>query len=372
LERTGFYKTDEKIPSGQLDWKFKSDYGFCSSPVISQRVVYVNCAGGNLYSVGTNSGQTKWVFNREKWVGAAPTIFNNVVYVSGLDHFLYAVNAKTGVENWRFEAGDMIMSSPAISDRKIYFGSYDGFLYALDIDTGQEKWKFKTEGNGQPLNTMPQPDNVGDLDYYFDLGAIVSDPTISTGVVYFSSYDGYLYALDANTGAEKWKFITNGEPANSIPVVSNETIYYAGTDGYFYAIDNNGQLKWKFATEDPIWSSLSSAAVANGMVYFVNSFNHSKSFHEKYDQYSYFLYAVTEETGQMVWKSELPTRVIWITVSNNFLYFGDSAGFVFAFNANTGKEQWKYQAESSIYSEVVISEGKIYFCTEDGNLYALR
>ncbi len=35
-----------------------------------------------------------------------------------------------------------------------------------------------------------------------------SPPAISGGLVYFSSNDGYLHGLDAQSGQEKWKFET--------------------------------------------------------------------------------------------------------------------------------------------------------------------
>ena len=53
----------------------------------------------------------------------------------------------------------------------VYVGSNDGRLYALDVETGQEKWRFKTGG------------------------PVASSPAIAGGVVYFSSLDGYLYAV---------------------------------------------------------------------------------------------------------------------------------------------------------------------------------
>jgi outer membrane protein assembly factor BamB len=53
----------------------------------------------------------------------------------------------------------------------VYFGSGDGRLYALDARTGQEKWRFKTDGG------------------------VNSSPAVAGGVVYFGSTDGYLYAV---------------------------------------------------------------------------------------------------------------------------------------------------------------------------------
>ena len=72
---------------------------------------------------------------------------------------------------WEFRTDDGVWSSPAVLDGVVYFGSFDGYLYAVDINTGQEQWKFKTDAG------------------------VFSSPAVSDGVVYFGNYDGYIYAL---------------------------------------------------------------------------------------------------------------------------------------------------------------------------------
>ena len=115
-----------------------------------------------------------------------------------------------GRQLWKFKTGDFVDSSPAISSGMVYFGSYDDHLYALDAGSGQEKWKFDA-GSG----------------FY-------SSPAISGGVVYFGSNDGHLYALDASSGQEKWKFKT-GDGIWSSPAISGGVVYFGSTDGHLYA-----------------------------------------------------------------------------------------------------------------------------------------
>lgn len=374
LGRTGLQSIDDKIPSGKLGWKFEAEYGCYSSPIISQGIVYFNSGAGYVYAIDANTGKSLWEFKRTNYVGDTPAIFNNVLYVGGLDHFFYAINTKTGMENWRFEAGDMIMSSPAIYSGKVYFGSYDGNLYALDANTGHQLWKFKTEVDSLLVGENVNPNN-SDPNVYIQLGAIVSDPAIANGNIYFSSYNGYLYALDAGTGLEKWKFITNGEATNSIPVISNGTIYFAGTDGYFYALTQDGQIKWKFTVGNPEWVEFSDAAIANGIIYFISSYKENKSEFTQQDDFdNHYLYAISEDAGEMIWKAQLSSYARWLTFSNNFIYFVNSRG-LFAYDASTGKEQWiinvKTERSSPTSSEIVVEDGKIFFCTGD-YLYAIK
>ena len=152
-----------------------------------------------------------------------------------------------GRQLWKFKTGDFVDSSPAISSGMVYFGSYDDHLYALDAGSGQEKWKFKT-GDG-----------------------IWSPPAISGGVVYFGSYDNYLYALDAGSGQEKWKFKT-GARVYSSPAISGGVVYFGSLDSHLYALDaSSGQEKWKFKTGGWVRSS---PAISGGVVYFGNLDSH--------------------------------------------------------------------------------------------------
>ena len=76
-------------------------------------------------------------------------------------------------------------SAPAISDGWVYLSHHEGALFAVDIQSGQDKWKVQTGG---------------------DIFSDGHSPAISDGVVYFGSPDGRLYAFDSRSGAEKWSF----------------------------------------------------------------------------------------------------------------------------------------------------------------------
>jgi outer membrane protein assembly factor BamB len=252
----------------------------------------------------------------------------------------------------------------------LYVGSYDGYFYAIDVTTGNEKWKFATKGSKEPISTEAETGPVEGSP-----GAIVSSPAISKGVVYFGSTDDHLYALDANTGKEKWEYKTEYYIAAS-PAISDGVIYFGSQDGYFYAIDDTGQLIWKFDTKTyatissppggtPFFS-ISSGAVSNGIIYFASDFD---SYFGRQD----YLFAVDTKSGEMKWKDTISKAGYGApTVSNELVYFGDDDGFVFAIDAETGQTKWKFQADSKIVSDIVMQDGLAYFCSEGGYLYALR
>jgi outer membrane protein assembly factor BamB len=198
--------------------------------------------------------------------------------------------------------------------------------------------------------------------------------------VYFGSYDNYLYALDANTGQEKWKFKT-GDVITATPAAINNVIYIGSDDGYLYAIDNQGREKWKFNTKDFItipssstWIRVgwvSSPTVINGIAYFGILYQWgSHTYDDGSDNRLNYLFAVDTTTGQLKWK--VLTAGGTPTVSSNAIYYGDDEGYVFALDADTAQKLWKFKADSAIVSEIVVVDGIAYFCSKDGYLYALQ
>ncbi|HXG67664.1 MAG TPA: PQQ-binding-like beta-propeller repeat protein, partial [Blastocatellia bacterium] len=82
---------------------------------------------------------------------------------------------------WVFETHADVSSQPTVVNGVVYFGSWDGYQYAVDAKTGQKLWAFE----------------VGE--------ASRSGAAYADGVIYFGDIKGRLYALDAKTGALKWK-----------------------------------------------------------------------------------------------------------------------------------------------------------------------
>ena len=56
-------------------------------------------------------------------------------------------------------------------------------------------------------------------------------PAVVDGIVYIGSGDNYVYALDAGTGEERWRFET-GQMVVSSPAVVDGVVYVGSTDGY--------------------------------------------------------------------------------------------------------------------------------------------
>ncbi len=224
----------------------------------------------------------------------------------------------------------------------VYIGNLDGYLYALDALTGAKKWAFK----------------AGD--------AIQATPTVVNGVVYIASWDKKLYALDATTGAKKWESAPGLSQPFAAPMVSNGLVYYPG-EHYLFALDAlTGVKKWQFQ-DDEVYGWQASPTVVDGVVY--ASIRGSGS--------QVGVYGLDALTGTRKWKA----AKTFITesspaVANGLLYVGSEGGGFNAFDLTTGALKWGFSEVTTVNSSPTIVNGTAYigsgiFGSDNQNLYAI-
>src|SRR3989304_993370 len=179
-------------------------------------------------------GFTDVVFRVKKSINSTTPPGDWAVFQHDLQHT--GANGFSGVlpkgeVAWTFETGKAIHSSPAVVGGVVYFGSQDGYIYALDALTGAEVWKFQTGS-------------------WVDASPIVVD-----GVLYCGSNDGHLYALSAATGEEIWAFDTP-YPVRSAAAYADGVVYFGADDWAVHAVDaKTGREKWRYHPDNNIISS---------------------------------------------------------------------------------------------------------------------
>lgn len=132
-----------------------------------------------------------------------PMYLDNPQRTSASDEtILSPTNAGEIVKRWSFQTGAPVASSPTISGGIVYVGSWDGYEYALDELTGTLKWKTYL---GQ---------TIADPRCYPLILGVTSSAAVQNGVVYVGGGDPYWYALNAATGDVLWKVFIGD---NSIP-----------------------------------------------------------------------------------------------------------------------------------------------------------
>jgi outer membrane protein assembly factor BamB len=123
---------------------------------------------------------------------------------------LSPANAGKLVEKWRFPAADakltigVVHATPTVVAGEVYFGTatYPAF-YKLGRD-GKQLWVYRNpvrKAELPPTDGAPVTEKLKAATE----GGILASALIADGAVYFADTGGWMYCLDAATGAERWK-----------------------------------------------------------------------------------------------------------------------------------------------------------------------
>ena len=204
----------------------------------------------------------------------------------------------------------------------VYFLSYDGNFYALDAADGKLRWKYQTGGERRFAATHLHGSQPAAETMPDPFDVYLSSPVVWQGAVYFGCGDGNVYSLDATKGTLNWKFKT-GDVVHASPVISGGVLYIGSWDSYFYAIDAaTGKEKWRFKTGED-----------------------------------------PDIHNQVGIQSSA-------VVADGMVYFGCRDSNLYALDAATGQKKWAYNNKGSwVIASPLVQQGKIYFATSDSGMF---
>ena len=172
---------------------------------------------------------------------------------SGMDQITAANVGNLGVA-FTFSTGTLKGQESAVLavDGTLYFvTSFPNYLIAIDLSKpgGELKWKFDPKPDPASLGVACcQPVNRG--------------PVYSNGTVYYNAIDAHTYAIEATSGALKWKAkvgdFTGGESTTMAPLVVKDKVLVDnsgsefGARGWLVALNaNDGSEAWRAFSTGP-------------------------------------------------------------------------------------------------------------------------
>jgi len=227
--------------------------------------IYVGLPNGRLLAISP-SGNLKWLCDAGYKVTTSPALAaDGTIYVAIGKEMLQAI-LPDGRKWWSFPTiGWGEISDPAVApDGTIYFGtaSTDTRFYALDPH-GYPKWVRKLP---EPVTSPAAIDRDGTIYFGADLAiyalfpngdtkwrkqhdwVICASPAIGhEGTIYFSA-DTLIARSPA--GSWEWYFWYSGETVtatgNAPAVDSSGLIYFSVREGYLYALAPGGTFVWRY------------------------------------------------------------------------------------------------------------------------------
>jgi outer membrane protein assembly factor BamB len=109
---------------------------------------------------------------------------------------------------WKFQTGGPIKSSPAVAAGMVFVSSTDGYLYAVNVTTGAQIWEFW-------------------------IGTDVNSPSVAHGKVFITSKSGNVYAINMHTGLEVWSQSLGEEAGFGAPLIVGSRVFVNGNQAVF-------------------------------------------------------------------------------------------------------------------------------------------
>jgi outer membrane protein assembly factor BamB len=265
-----------------IDWKTKTGAGIETAsynmrPLLVQNQIYSVNTEGLVKSIDTESGKVNW--SAETDVAAITGLAGTaeVILASSRNGDLYAFNIlQDGLQlRWSIQLKGEIRALPLIADQQVFVRTVDGRLSALSLGDGSILWTISRRVPALSLTGNSRPVVKGDLVIAgFDDGKIsafkridgrtvwettVSQPTgrteierlvdidgqfiVEDGIIYVSSYQGKLAAIQAIDGSVLWS--RNFSSYQSI-IADEDALYLSSDNSHIWSIDRRtGSAFWK-------------------------------------------------------------------------------------------------------------------------------
>lgn len=340
-----FYCLDKK--TGALKWKYEVEnkesraFRHFSAPYAADGLVAVGASDKNFYVFDASSGELKLKKAADDWIRAAPIFKDNKFFFATMNGSFYGVQLKKGKVKELFKLSlshHPILADLSMKDDKVVVNDSDLFVHCVNAK-GQIVWERSLIESFEKGGNRILSDQIAGGAYY------QSKPTAADDKVFFGTPSRFIYAVDAQSGEEIWKFEI-GASISGAPTYYEGKIYVGqqGGEDDFYCIDaTTGELVWKQSV-DWVWGS---ATCSDGMVYIPGI-----------DGYAW---ALDANTGAMIWKKPFSRSVCSEpAVEGNTVIFGSWDDYLRAFDKKTGELLWQYNGAGTDSGVAIIKDGRIY------------
>lgn len=311
-------------------WTFKCEDEIRGTPTYQAGNIYIGAYDNNIYTLDASSGELIWKYAAEGGIVSKPALYEGYIFFGSVDKKVHAVTIRSGKSVWSYPTGGAIYSSPQVAEKHVFIGSDDEHLYVLNTLSGREAWKTNV-GSRVRSSPLVLADRVifgtddGDI-YCYDFGgetiwhtaakrSVMATPHYDDGVIYITSMDSHLYAIDAKTGWVIWRYRL-GSGSISSPATKGDYVYVGDSDGELSCINiHTSKKSWAFSTDNQI----------NGSP----------------------------------------------AVYKNAVYFGSIDGNIYSLTADKGEIRWQYKTKGPITGSPVAANDVIYIGSTDQTLYAL-
>jgi outer membrane protein assembly factor BamB len=192
--------------------------------------VYVGSDDGILYAIEAEQGKIRWSNKFKGSINRGPEIGSNGLYLATATDRIFAVDPNSGKPRWQYERetpeGFTIhgYAAPRLRKDVVYAGFSDGYLVALQAESGDLLWSRSLAAASEQ---------------FVDVDAsplFVGDNLIA------ASFSGGIYGLRAKDGEVLWHVLLDG--VNGLAMGAGQFHAVSSRDG-LAAISPRGNVLWR-------------------------------------------------------------------------------------------------------------------------------
>lgn len=278
------------------------------------------------------------------------------------------------IVGWELDGGDLgnaqFFAPPLqLDDTTLLVTTLDRRLLLADILTGEATLVLEEiEGRGSAVTGAVLADGallIGlqerlialDAETYETLWSVETahgvwaEPLVIDGMVYFTSLDHFMYAVELDSGAVDWTLDLGGASASTPTYDAERDVFYVGTfNSTVVKVSRNGALAGTYETDEWVWAAPTLAD--DGMLYF--------------GDLSGVLYKVDPETmtlGDAGWKTRIARGGIRMSplVFDDYVVVGSRDERVYWVERDRGVENFNRTLGDEILSNLY------YFPADEAN-----
>ena len=245
---------------GSLRWKVEAAEPVLGAVTIHEGIAYVGASDKTFRAIDIQTGKEVWSYNQVKgYIETKPLVVDDKVIFSAWDNTLYALEKATGKEVWKWTGGLTRMHFspaavwPVASNGKVFIADPQRAMTAVNLQNGETVWRtfrsqvretigLSEDGERVYSKTMNDsivcystltdtPEQVWASNVGFGYEHAPSMPLEKDGVVYGSTKEGLLFALEAKTGKIIWKHKIGNSLINTVVPLNGREVLFTATSG---------------------------------------------------------------------------------------------------------------------------------------------
>lgn len=245
---------------GSLRWTVEAAEPVLGAVTIDNGIAYIGASDGTFRAIDIHTGKIAWAYTGVKgYIETKPLVTADKVIFGAWDNTLYALDKTDGKELWKWTGGLTRMHFspaavwPVAANGKVFITDPQRAMTAIDIETGNTVWRTfqsmvrETIGlseDGERIYSKTMNDSIvcyataGDKpkelwasNVGFGYEHAPSMQTEKDGVMFGSTKEGLIFALEAKTGRVLWKHKIGNSLISTVVPLNGRQVLFTATSG---------------------------------------------------------------------------------------------------------------------------------------------